>query len=732
MINNRFSRALVIALVTACVGYGIFYKTDLETARGLDTLFKLRGSRTPPSEVVVVAMDEKSDTKLDVYTDLTGWRRFHARLIQELQRQGVALIIFDLQFIASQPDHDPALAAAIAEAGNVLVTDCVQTTTSARDQCSKANKKTFSNTENGNQPASVKKPPIEWKRIPPNGVLSSAVLDHAPFLLSNDAENAVVREVWTFFNRLDEAPSLPVLTWFYYLQRSGALDGIALPKQLSAWLAEQRTQCLASARQLKNSGLIKDSLTASIEEVLCSDDSHHLDFYGPPKTFRMESYSDVYEGKVDNLSGKIVFVGKAYRKDLPKREDYFDTPLMTTQTGRMSGVEIMATQFANLLEGRFITEPMWHSLILLLFGLLVGLVFTQFAGFTGIIICALLSGAYVGLAVWCFSSYGAWLPIVVPILIQLPLAWLMALLWSRRDLLKERKRILAFVHRVFPQWMPIPTSSKEWFPEINDETQARSERDVLGICLATDIEGYTTVAAEHTAHEMWELLNAYYQVLGYPVASHKGIIADVTGDAMMAVWIDLPAAKKRLGACLAALEMALAVEKFNETATAGCCLPTRIGLHEGDMTLGRLDAGEGSHYRAIGDTVSTASRIQGVNKYLGTRILASSGVVTGLDDIVYRPVGSFRLIGRAEPIELMEIVGLKTDIDTDRYALHQQFALGLNAFEQGQWKVAASHFQILLNQYGDDAPSFFYLDIALKYTKNPPADWEGVVTLTGK
>ncbi|MEQ1557465.1 MAG: adenylate/guanylate cyclase domain-containing protein [Methyloglobulus sp.] len=731
MINNRFSRALVIALVTAGVGYGIFYKTDLETARGLDALFKLRGSRTPPSEVVVVAMDEKSDTKLNLYSDLTEWRGFHTRLIQELQRQGAALIVFDLQFIASQPDHDPALAAAVASASNVLVTDCVQTPTSARDQCSKANKKTFSNTENGNQPAPSKSS-IEWKRIPLNRMLRSAVLDHAPFLLSNDAENTVVREVWTFFNGLVEAPSLPVLTWFYYLQRSGALNGIALPKHLSLWLAEQRMQCPTSARQLKNSGLMEDNLTESIEEVLCSDDTRHLDFYGPPKTFRMESYSDVYEGKVGNLSGKVVFVGKVYRNDLSNREDNFDTPLMTTQTGRMSGVEIMATQFANLLEGRLITVPAWHSLILLVFCLLVGLVLTQFAGFTGIIISALLSGAYVGLAVWCFSSYGAWLPIAVPILIQLPLAWLIALLWSRRDLLKERKCILAFVHRVFPQWMPIPTSSKEWFPEINDETQARSERDVLGICLATDIEGYTTVAAQHTAHEMWELLNAYYQVLGYPVASHKGIIADVTGDAMMAVWIDLPAAKKRLGACLAALEMALAVEKFNETATTGCCLPTRIGLHEGDMTLGRLDAGEGSHYRAIGDTVSTASRIQGVNKYLGTRILASSGVVTGLDDVVYRPVGRFRLIGRAEPIELMEIVGLKADIDMTVYTLHQQFALGLNAFEQGQWEVAASHFQILLNQYGDDAPSLFYLAIALKYTKNPPADWEGVVTLTGK
>jgi class 3 adenylate cyclase len=72
------------------------------------------------------------------------------------------------------------------------------------------------------------------------------------------------------------------------------------------------------------------------------------------------------------------------------------------------------------------------------------------------------------------------------------------------------------------------------------------------------------------------------------------IIADVTGDAMMAIWISLPVAKQRLEACLAALEMEPAVERFNETSNIGR-LPTRIGLHEGDMKLGRLDTGEGSH-----------------------------------------------------------------------------------------------------------------------------------------
>ena len=59
---------------------------------------------------------------------------------------------------------------------------------------------------------------------------------------------------------------------------------------------------------------------------------------------------------------------------------------------------------------------------------------------------------------------------------------------------------------------------------------------------------------------------------------------------MMAVWIDTPGASRRLSACLAALEIALAVDRFNEASRLGS-LSTRIGLHEGDMTLGRHRCG---------------------------------------------------------------------------------------------------------------------------------------------
>lgn len=734
--KRHFLRAITIALITVLLGSGINALTGLETSLGLDTLFQLRGQRQPPADVVLITMDETSEEQLGMGQDLTRWRRFHVQIINELQRQGAALIVFDLQFITAHPNDDPAFAAAMRNAGNVLTTDCVQKLRRGvedfygREECSETNKVPFVRKAGKQQPPLAEQV-VALHQISPAPLLEAAALDHAPFYLSNDAEHPIIHEGWIFLDALAEMPTLPIVTWFYTLQRSSAL---AIPKTelpLSTWLTTQRRQCLGDSNEFSTHPSQKSALQQRIDKVICGEDTRYLNFYGPPQTFRMESYSEVYAGKVTDLQGKVVFVGKANRQYSPGKTDYFQTPFADTRSGKMAGVEILATQFANLLEDCFITAPFPPSMVLLVFGLLLGLILTIFPGFTGLVVGMLLSMAYAGIAYGLFSRQNLWLPVAVPLLVQLPLAMLVSLVGSRWDLLAERKRILAFVRQVFPQWINyVPASPGQWYPEKNS-ADFSAERDVRGLCLATDIEGYTAVAARYTPHQMWELLSDYYQILGRSVHAHEGIIADITGDAMMTVWIDLPADARRLAACLAALEMQRAVERFNEVSKTDR-LPTRIGLHEGDMTLGRLDAGAASHYRAIGDTVNVTSRIQGVNKYLGTKILASDEIVANLDNVVCRPIGRFCLTGCNEPIALFEIVGLEAEVKVNQRRIHQEFAIGLRAFQTGGWQVAANHFQYLLDKYGFDGPTQFYLNLATHFKKMPPLAWDGVVALGGK
>ncbi len=722
-----YLRILIITLSTCLFGITIDYLTNLETSIGLHSLFSIRGVREPPASVVIVALDEASELRLNVGKDLTRWRHFHAKLVEQLTAQGVLLIVFDVQFIVAH-DDDTLLAAAIQAAGNVLLTECVQKLRYGvedffgREECSDSNQKPFAEKIAGANQV-LPEQMVVMRKLQPTQSLAQAALDHAPFFLaSSDSEQTTIYQAWTFFDALAEVPSLPVLTWLYYLQRSQGLAAQTVTMPISTWLTEQRRQCLDNPSQTVKTVI---EINSRLQNVICQGDSRYLDFYGPAQTIKMVSYSDVYEGKVTDLKGKIVFVGKANRQFSAGKLDYFPVPFANAHSGNMSGVEILATQFANLLENRFVSAPLPHYIVLLLFAFCV----TILLNMQGLALTLFCSLVYSSVSVWLFNRNSFWLPVAVPLIVQLPCAYMMTLMAVRMDLLNERKRILAFARRVFPEWVSLTHATPgQWRPE--QRVAKATQLDVRGICLATDIAGYTTISSQHTPQQMWQLMNAYFRVLGQPVETYQGIITDVVGDAMMAVWFNLSEDQQRLAAALTALDIQLALDGFNQASTLSS-LPTRIGINEGNMTLGRLDAGNSSYYSVIGDTVNIASRIEGVNKYLGTRILAAATIAPSLGSLIYRPVGVFRLVGRDSPVELIEIVGKKTAATAAIQPLYKQFALGLELFQQEQWQEAADCFQALLQQY-DDGPSRFYWQKATILQKNPPRDWDKVITLENK
>ena len=77
-------------------------------------------------------------------------------------------------------------------------------------------------------------------------------------------------------------------------------------------------------------------------------------------------------------------------------------------------------------------------------------------------------------------------------------------------------------------------------------------------------------------------------------------------------------------------------------------MPTRIGLNAGDAIVGNVGGSGRFAYSVVGDCVNTASRLETLNKQVGTRIIAASAVIDGLDEIVTRPLGRFQLFGKGE------------------------------------------------------------------------------------
>lgn len=717
LVKPLFLRVLIIAFISTLLSAVVneipsFLNedTNLETQFGLEALFWLRGVRQPPKEVFIVTMDEDSDKEYQIGANPIKWRDKHAGLIQELKRQEVALIVFDLYFGASQ-SYDSILANAMSEAGNVLAGECLQTNESGWGECGEPPGQTL-----------PKHSPIQIINYP-TPKLAKSMLDHGLFYLASSGGDNVIRQSWTFLNSPIDRPTLPVLSWFHYLYQKGSLQKIVQPSiPLSDWLSEKRRNCRTNANESTKNTPSKSNLESRINDLICQGNSRYLDFYGPPKTFRMESYSAVREGRVTDLKNKIVFVGKVPVNN-PSQNDSFNTPTTHKNGSLMVGVEVMATFLANLLEDREIKHPLPTVLVMVIFGVIVSYLVTKFPGLRGISVSFIFSAAYTWMAVWCFKDSAMLLPIAVPLLLQQPITCFISLYWLGLDLKKRNEQLTAENSSLLKKYLEQAQEEKSFSFCLSEEgIPATQEFD--GVCLATDIEGFTPFSQKTESKELFEILRLYYKAIGAVVSSHGGKIVNIAGDGMIAIWVDSSIPNQQLEACLATIKIEKEVEKLNAPFDRNK-LRTRIGLHKGKFTVGILL----SHLKdenCIGDTINTASRIEGVNKVLGTKILASASIISYSSTVTYRPVGTFILKGKEdEPIDLIEIIGIQSEVDKNKKTLCKKFSKGIKAFRKGQWGIAQTIFSALAKTHGGDGPTKYYLDKTKAYQENPPTDWKG-------
>lgn len=178
--------------------------------------------------------------------------------------------------------------------------------------------------------------------------------------------------------------------------------------------------------------------------------------------------------------------------------------------------------------------------------------------------------------------------------------------------------------------------------------------------LFTDIRDFTTICETHEPEAVVAMLSAYFDVMSGCIRDHDGAIIQFLGDSVYAMW-NAPIADPRHAdhALACAIEIAARLEAFNaaQLAAGKPALITRFGLHTGAAVVGSMGAADRLQYTAIGDTVNVASRLEGINKVFGTTILASRQLkdhATGR--FTFRPLGEVQAKGRAEPVEVFEVV----------------------------------------------------------------------------
>jgi adenylate cyclase len=230
-----------------------------------------------------------------------------------------------------------------------------------------------------------------------------------------------------------------------------------------------------------------------------------------------------------------------------------------------------------------------------------------------------------------------------------------------------------------------------------------------------------------------DLMHKYFAAIFEPIKQNAGRIVGIKGDAVLAVWrgahFDTAMGEQ---ACAAALGIARVVHRFNDSSE-NFKLPTRIAVHAGELFFGNIGAEGYYQFGVTGDTVNSASRMDDLNKRLGTEILVSDEVMCNVKGFLTREAGTFLFKGKAQRIRVHELLSRADEaVELQRNAC-TIFAEGLSAFRGHSWSQAKEKFEQSADLLHGDRLSGFYLDLFKRYKEHPPKEpWEGVVELEEK
>ncbi|MEZ5865945.1 MAG: adenylate/guanylate cyclase domain-containing protein [Geminicoccaceae bacterium] len=205
----------------------------------------------------------------------------------------------------------------------------------------------------------------------------------------------------------------------------------------------------------------------------------------------------------------------------------------------------------------------------------------------------------------------------------------------------------------------VPKALVKQLVEHDEVPEIGGERRDLTV-LFMDLENFTSMAADLPPEAVMERMSRYFETVTRILLAHEATIDKYIGDAVMAFWnAPLDTTDHAARACAAALAVVEAVRDETASWTTDGMAPvrTRIGIHSGPAIVGNVGSSDRMNYTALGATVNLASRLEQLNRELGTEILASADVVERVRGrFVFEHAGSTTLKGFAEPIHIFALI----------------------------------------------------------------------------
>ena len=477
-----------------------------------------------------------------------------------------------------------------------------------------------------------------------------------------------------------------------------------------------------------------ETISAPVTKKPQSRFDHRWINYYVPEPFTEFSYFQVLAGKSlpngFSFRDKYVFIGSG--EDVASftgdKKEQVRSPWTWINSHFHVGVEIHALTFANLLRGDWLTRlpTVVEMFLLVLTGGLLGFGLTLFRPLaaTGIAI----GFAILTAAVACFLSVklNTWFSWLIVVAAQTPLALGWSYLFhSIRSYMETQ--LLSTSLELYLSPHQVKQILKQ--PEL---LKPGATQKVVSI-LFSDIANFSKISERMDPDDLVTLLNSYYETSIACVHETDGTVMNLIGDAILAIWNapqDQPDHQQR--ACKAAVRLQESLVHF-DSVQRSLPMRTRVGLHTGLVCVGNIGSSTHFDYAAIGESVNMASRLEGLNKQLGTNILATREIQkTSESQLVTRLVGHFRFKGFDQVTEIYELIGSSAS-ENQTKPWRDAFANALSRFQRQAFADADLGFRQTLEIRPDDGPSKFYLERIAQFRTHPPeGGWLGEIDLREK
>ena len=651
-----------------------------------DMLFQRREEALKPGDprLILVAIDEESGKKFGFPLP----RAQYARALDKLKALGVRTVAFDVMFFEPRPG-DAELAAATRRFGRVVHLFSQQVVD------------TGVGAEVKNQfPVPVLQGATRY--------LGSPDVTH---LLDDDGHP---RDFQLFHAGVADPyhERLPAVSL------AAAVLSADLDKPLEGVLAAYGSDRRPLNFRRPSSWLVHEARDEGVKDV------RNLETTDSP--FRRIPLLDVLSGRLSAaqrkaLDGSIVVIGSTALGYY----DHYPTPF----ADGAPGAEFHLTALDNVLHGDALTNAaLGTTVAAILAAVAASYLLLSFAPAAG------AAAAAAALAAWCFL--GLWLfrrglvIELVPPAIAFLSSYLVLTVYRVLTEGAEKKMIKG----LFGQFVA-PEVVEQLARDPSKVKLGGEKRDMTVFFL--DIAHFTNISEKMDPEALILFLNRYLSAFSHKILERRGTIDKYIGDCIMAFWnAPIENTDHRADAILAALDCQAAVRELNKKLDAR--LPeipeVRIGINSGVVTVGLTGSEKKLQYTVIGDEVNLASRLEGANKFFGSKIIVSESTYAGCRDLIAaRTLGRVRVVGKAAPIKIYEPIAEKSKLPSDWAKGLPVYEDGVAAFDARRYGEALAAFTAFAEIFPGDAPGRLYLERCREYAViAPDAAWEGVFNLTAK